>query len=280
MKDPDLLAKRAVWTVAGAATAFFAWPLLAPASAPAGDSGVLLAIASLIKLFMLLMGATFATRVSLGLGRSNPVRRHWSVLAFALWSYSLGQLCLAYYQVIRVVAAPFPSVGDAFFVMGSIGLIVSLIGMVRAYLASGFLPMRKLDLAVTVGGGVLLAAAAAWVLLGPTAALPSALSLAAIVGWLYPITDIVLLVPTVLLLRLAWRMRGGEIWRVWASMVAGFLGFVAGDSAFVFLVVGAARLGPIVQWLFVASYAAVAHAAILQHGLLRQDAGVAATVRG
>lgn len=267
MKIPWRAVDRTVSGVIAAATVLLGWQVLASASAASADDGRLLAVTALTKSALLLAAAVFATLSASGFGRASPVRGGWTGFTIALWAYAAGQLCLAYYQVVERIAVPFPSVADLFFTGGTCLLIASLAAMLRAYLGSDLLRLGFADLGLTLAGALVLAAATAWLLLRPIA-VPAEVTSAWLLGLFYPVSDIFLLVPTVLLLRLAWRLRGGRVWTVWASLAAGFLLFMMGDVCFVFLEAGHEHLGPVVDWLFIASYAAVARAAILQYGLI------------
>lgn len=263
--------ERSVQGVAAAATLLLGWILLAPSTAPLTGDGELLTVTALTKSALLLTAAVFATLTASGFGKKSPTFSGWTLFAIALWGYAAGQLSLAYYQLVERIATPFPSLADLFFVPGTALLIVALIVLLRAYLASDLFGLRFADLAPVLAGSLVLAAVAGWLLLGPIDA-SSGITLTWVLGAFYPISDIVLLVPTVLLLRLAWRLRGGRVWAVWGSLAAGFLLFMFGDVCFVFMDAGHEELGPAVDWLYIASYAAVARAAVVQFGLVSQEA--------
>ena len=51
---------------------------------------------------------------------------------------------------------------------------------------------------------------------------------------LYPVLDFLLLIPTVLLIRIGLRFRGGAVWKVWVRLLGGFLLLCAADTLFAY----------------------------------------------
>ena len=79
-----------------------------------------------------------------------------------------------------------------------------------------------------------------------------------------------MLVPVFILLRIAIRFRGGEVWKVWAGLLAGFLLMCVGDILFAyFTAMGREGLDPLIHVMYILSYAALARGALGQYQLLR-----------
>jgi hypothetical protein len=64
-----------------------------------------------------------------------------------------------------------------------------------------------------------------------------------------------MLVPTVILLQITLRFRGGRVWTVWATLLAGVLSSAAGDVLFADPTEHTQKLvGPLVDLLFIYGY--------------------------
>jgi hypothetical protein len=86
----------------------------------------------------------------------------------------------------------------------------------------------------------------------------------------YPALDLVLLVPLVLLLRIALRLRGGNVGEVWLLLLTGFVFLCAGDICFAyFQSLGAQHLDPFVHATFILAYALIAGGAHRQLRILK-----------
>jgi hypothetical protein len=227
----------------------------------------LLVTASWIKLICLAAATWFAWRCVGFLDRGNPARTPWLTLSVALAAFTLGQGTLTYYQTFRGVS-PFPSFADIWFVLSYPLLIIALVWFMTAYAKSGFVMSGMAPLA---GALTVIAAAAAWPLLRPIAATPAP-PLATALNIAYPALDLVLLIPTIVLLRLASGFRGGAVWRLWAAMLAGFVFIALGDLAFAyFSSFGYTHLDPIVHALYVVAYASLAAGVHVQYELLAPE---------
>jgi hypothetical protein len=90
-----------------------------------------------------------------------------------------------------------------------------------------------------------------------------------VLNLLYPILDFVLLIPTVILLRLTLRFRGGPVGRIWLLLLLGFVFLCVGDVLFSYLsTLGQAALDPLVDAMYVLSYGSLAAGALLQLRIL------------
>jgi hypothetical protein len=251
--------------------AIFLPKVLAPESAIYRDlltPQAILFIAAPVKLLFLLIGAVYASRAAASFESTNPVRTAWLLLASGLSAYVAAQSVLAFYQLVLGRAAPFPSIADLFFVPATLLLAVSLFFFVRVYKSVGFEVAETFDVRIVlffvlsllavfflVVGRPVLASDAPWA--------ERALNIA------YPVLDSILLVPAVLLLKMALSMRGGSLWKVWMALLLGFVFLAAGDILFAFFTtLGKSALDPLLDVAFAWSYILIARAVVTQHGIL------------
>jgi len=75
----------------------------------------------------------------------------------------------------------------------------------------------------------------------------------------YPLLDMALLVPLVLLLRTTWHFRGGSVGTAWVIVLSGFVFMCAGDVLFAyFTALGLTGLDPFVHGAYILSYGLIA----------------------
>jgi hypothetical protein len=85
----------------------------------------------------------------------------------------------------------------------------------------------------------------------------------------YTLFDFILLIPTVMLLRIASRFPGGAVGRIWTALLCGFLFICAGDILFAyFTAMGMARLDPLVDLAYLAGYCGLALGTAYQREVL------------
>jgi len=227
----------------------------------------LLIAAGWTKLACLLAATLYAWRCVGMLDGANPARKPWLILSIGLAAFSLGQGTLTFYQTFRG-QSPFPSVADIWFMISYPLLVIALVSFASAYAQSGFAMEGMATLAVVL---TVVMAAVAWPLLRPIALTPGR-PLATALNVAYPALDLLLLIPTIVLLRLASRFRGGAIWRIWAALLAGFVFIALGDLAFAyFSTFGFTRLDPLVHALYLIAYASLAAGAHAQYQLLAPE---------
>lgn len=195
--------------------------------------GTVLAIGTLGKFLFLLVAAVVSTRIVGRFEPGTPSRTAWQLLSGGLIAMFLGQGCFVYYQFVLGVELPFPSLADVFFVI-SYPLLIGALGMfLRAYAESGF-PIgpasERLWLAAAV---TVVCLAIGYPILMPLVRKPGA-PLETLLNVLYPILDFLLLIPTVLLIRISLRFRGGAVWKVWVRLLGGFLFLCAADTLFAY----------------------------------------------
>jgi hypothetical protein len=228
----------------------------------------ILLIAAPIKLLFLAIAAIYASRSAASFEAANPIRSAWLLLASGLWAYVVAQSVLAFHQIVLGRAAPFPSIADLFFVPATMMLALSLFLFVKVYKSVGFEVAEGFEVGVVfffilsllgvfflVVGRPVLASDAPWA--------ERALNIA------YPVLDAILLVPAVLLLKMALSMRGGALWKVWMALLLGFVFLAAGDILFAFFTtLGKNALDPLLDVAFAWSYILIARALVTQHGIL------------
>lgn len=227
----------------------------------------LLVAVGIAKLASLVTGAVLAGLVARASGAGNPARRAWGLLALGLSGFSLGQAGLMAYQLVLGREAPLPSIGDAGFLAGYGAMILALVGFVRAHMASGLPVGRPRGHVLFAGVAALVLVAVGAPLLMPIASAPAPPAERAL-NMAYPVLDLVALVPCVVLVRMAWKLRGGQIARVWTSLLAGFGAMAAGDILFAyFSSIQAKRLEPLVDLTLFLGYFFVAWGAGRQREL-------------
>jgi hypothetical protein len=231
-------------------------------------STVLTLLASPIKLLFLVWASLLSRRCLGFFERSNPARAPWLLLTIGLSSYTLGQAILAVYQVILVTSAPFPSAADLFFVPATALLAAALFVFVHVYRRAGY-PVGAMGQVLAVGLLVLalLAALVLWtlrpVLVADAPLMEKALNVA------YPVLDCFLLLPTLLLLRMAVLLRGGSLWRVWMALLGGFVCVSIGDILFAFFTTQEMTvLDPLLHLAFAYGYILMARSMASQYSIL------------
>lgn len=194
---------------------------------------VVLAIGTLGKFLFLVVAAVASTLIVGKFEPGTPTRTAWSLLSAGLIALGLGQACFVFYQFVQKIEAPFPSVADVFFVLSYPLLIAALAMFLRAYAASGF-PIGPASERLWLAAGVaLFCAVAGYPILEPLVTRPGE-PLETLLNVLYPVLDFLLLIPTVLLIRISLRFRGGAVWKVWVRLLGGFLFLCAADALFAY----------------------------------------------
>lgn len=194
---------------------------------------VILGIGTFGKLLYLLVAAVVSTLVVGKFEPGTPSRTAWQLLSAGLIAMSLGQACFVFYQFVQGIEVPFPSLADVFFVLAYPLVIGALVMFLRAYSASGF-PIGPASERIWIAAGVaLFCAVVGYPILKPLVTMPGE-PLETLLNVLYPVLDFLLLIPAVLLIRISLRFRGGAVWRVWATLLAGFVFLCAADTLFAY----------------------------------------------
>jgi hypothetical protein len=221
----------------------------------------------------------FAARSSRGFERGSPVRFAWGLLALGLLGFVVGEAAQAVYAVTWSAELPFPSFADLFFLVSYPLLIAAFVLFVRAYRLAGY-PVG------TRPGTFASACAAVLTLVGYALIVPVLRSaspfLERVVSTSSVVFDLMALVPVLLLLRTTWPFRGGGVFKVWATVLFGFLLTFAGDLLFAYFRAhpgGLAglegdQLNALSDVMFLLSYLAIARGTLHQLHLLdaRPDA--------
>ncbi len=260
----------ALAVVVAAVVLFLAWGLAPEASMfrEAQTQHALLAVASVLKIALLVAGALVAFACRDRLDEGNPARPAWALLAAGLFATLAGQLSLAPYQLVSGTS-PFPSVGDLYYVLSYPFFIAAFLVFLRAYREAGFPMGSAAERLAIVAGVALLAVVLAVVVLRPVAAGGADL-LERILNVAYPVLDLVLLLPLALLLRVALRMGTSRVGLVWGELLAGFVFLCLSDMLFAyFSVLGQQHLDPYTHACYVLAYGLVAGGALQQLRLLK-----------
>jgi hypothetical protein len=251
---------RLLWPMLWAATLLFVGWGIVPRAAlftTVLSPSRLIAVASIVKLALLGLGALWSWKARGSLDADNPVRPAWTLLALGLLCNVIGQAALARYQLLGE-QSPFPSAGDVFYVLAYPLVGAALVRFVNAYHQTGY-PMGSRGERVgllTVTAAV--CAVLSFVVLRPVVMAPlppleKALSAA------YPLLDMALLVPLALLLRTTWHFRGGSVGTAWIVVLSGFVFLCAGDVLFAyFTALGLTGLDPFVHGAYILSYGLIA----------------------
>lgn len=229
----------------------------------------LLCFGSLSRVFLLLTALLYTARSTLVFEKGNPVRPAWVFLAVGLFFYFVAQSILGVYQIGFGTAAPFPSLADPLFLLAMILWFIALAWFIRVYSHAGFLDFGRSELIrIVLVFGIpllLLALLVLWPIAQmPAPAMKKALNLA------YPVSDLLLLIPAGLLTRVAVRLWGGKVLRVWMLLLAGFVCLALADILFAYFdVLGLTSVDPFVDVLFTASYVFLCWGTICQYDLVQ-----------
>jgi hypothetical protein len=229
---------------------------------------VLSVIATTCKLAALGTGAIYGARCTSLLERGNPARPAWALVTAWLGAFFVGQAILSTYHLVLKRPNPLPSPGDLFFVLGYLAMIAAAVQLLRVYRASG-LPLGSPRELLAIGGVAMLTTGAlGYVVLQPVATAPEPLA-ERVINVAYPMLDFVALVPTIVLLRMTVRLRGGRVWSIWAALLLGLSVAAAGDILFAYYT-SAHRpsLEPLVDLAFIVSYFLLSSGAVLQRRLM------------
>jgi hypothetical protein len=241
------------------------------AGMPGGELGedLRLYVGNLSKLLFLVLAAFGAARSAASFEADNPMRSSWRIMALGLAGFAAGEAVLVIYQAALHVPSPFPSAADFFFLPSYPLFLAGLLRAIHAYGESGYPIGSPGERAQTAGAAVAVAALAAYPMLKPVVTVPAP-ALEMFLNVAYPVLDLALLVPVVVLLRIAIRFRGGEVWKVWAGLLAGLLLSCAADVFFAYSTAsGRERFDALSDVLFILSYAALARGALGQYHLLK-----------
>lgn len=225
-------------------------------------------ISTLPKLLFCLLGVLGGAAVIQRFEAGNPSRTAWQLWTAGIAGILLGQATLTYYLATRGTLSVFPSAADLFFVLGCLALVAALFAFLRSYRESGF-PIgttgERWGIAL---GAAALSAAVIVPVLWPVMQTPAP-PLEKLLNLAYPILDLLMLVPALMLLRISLRFWGGKVWTVWAALIAGILCTTAGDLAFAwFSLLGQTRLEALIDVAYILGYGFFAASVLSQRELL------------
>jgi len=225
-------------------------------------------VASLSKIVLLACCAYFSWSNARALYTADhDISSAWVRLATGWTLYCMGQMTLGWYQIVKGTDAPFPSRADAFYLLAYPCFLAALLAFLHVYRQAGFgvgTVAQQWALGAAVGVSCLTVAIP---LLRPALAAPTSTGETAL-NLAYPVLDLALVAPLVLLMRVAFALRGGSVAGVWAAVLAGFAFMCAGDVLFAhFSALGKVGLDPYVHATYIVSYGLVAEGARRQGAL-------------
>ena len=227
---------------------------------------VFMAFANGLQVVLIAIAAWSTASVHRRLDPYNPARTPWLLICGGFSAFAVGESVDAFYEIVGT-NRPFPSWLDAVFLSAYLLIGLAFVSFVRTYLRSELSgDARRHRWPTLVFGAVLAAAGIVIVRLllagdGPLAE--------RLVGAAYPVLDLLALVPAFLLLRITLDFRGGALWRVWASILAGFVIACAADFLFAYYTVrGASAQDTLMEALYLLAYAAFLRGSRLQEGLV------------
>jgi len=180
------------------------------------------------KLVCLGLGAFFCFRSAARFGSGNPARAPWRSIGAWLASWTLGQLLLVVYACHLLPEPPGVSAADAAFLAGFVPLFAGQIRFIFVYRASGFpIGSARQHLVIAALTAVTLAALS-WGLIARLARSDAPIA-DRVVYVAYPVLDLAALVPTAVMMRIAFAFRPSKVWAVWAGLLAGFASIAVGD---------------------------------------------------
>ena len=243
------------------------WPGAAVFSGLLNET-VLAWVSALGKVPFLLLGTAYAWRNTRRFEAGNPARLGWLLLFWGLLSFTLAQSSLCVYELFLGVAVPFPSVGDVFFLIGYPLLTAALFTFIRSYAAAGFPIGGARERSAFAAATLVVCALIGAPILRPIFTTPAP-ALEKFLNLAYPILDFILLVPTVLLLRINFRFRGGVVWKTWIALLGGILFNFGGDTLFAYLqALGETRFHYLVDILYILAFGWIARGVLYQHEML------------
>lgn len=258
--------RRLIWVALALSIAMYVVQALA-GSAWLPERG-LTAVACVFKLAFQLAATVFAWANASRFEEGNPSRPAWRFLSLGCLAVFLGQLWYAPIQ-LSLQRTTFPSPADASFVLSYPLLLLALLGFLRAFRQAG-LVVPSGQLGLLAAGTVAVLAVLGYSLLKPLVQAPTE-GLAHFLNVFYPAADLVLLIPTVVLLRLSVALRGGHVWPVYLALLMGMVCSAAGDAAFAYSSnYGLNHLDPIFNAMFLAAYALLAQSSLHQREILAE----------
>ncbi|MDA8018612.1 MAG: hypothetical protein MPN21_14320 [Thermoanaerobaculia bacterium] len=200
------------------------------------DQGAGLSVVAICKWICLALAACLAVASARRLRTTS-----WRWLALGSCLFAIAQSVLVRHQLFLGVEVPFPSGADPAFIGGMLALAAGAATFLRELAVSGFpLQLRERlwrDLLAVFGAGSLLF----WLMLRPLLP-PEVWDTETVLSLLYPICDLFLLLPAVLLLEVTREFADGRARGIWSALLLTFLLFLVGDLLFALFLEGASPL--------------------------------------
>lgn len=217
-------------------------------------------------------------------GKQDAARWTWQLLAFGTLAFAVAEGI--YFVQENLLQFPeealFPSIADAFWSVAYLFYLAGVLVMAVAYHRSG-LPQpsfvrNSLPCLLLLGG---LSAVMYQTVLGDILNDTELDALSRTLYWLYPVMDLLILLP-VIWLALITRMLGeGAFSRPWRALVPGFVVMCLADLYYAWLDhQGAYQTGHYVDLLWDASYWLIGLSALYQIRLLQAVQGQASLIKG
>jgi len=226
------------------------------------SSGMLLVFSDTLPILAALFAGAATLYVAASFHAGDSHRRVWVLVGAGLFLWFLGELSWALMEVAFRIKVPFPSIADAFWLLGYVPIFLGL--------GSGF---RRLDIRVrrvpfAVPLGILGTLAAVYLLVMFVPIIGSDIPLAEkLLDLAYPLGDWLILIPAVFTL---FTLRHGVLAKPWLALVAGFLLMVVADSLFSYMTFrGFYRTGSMIDLVWVAGYLVIALASLQQAQYLK-----------
>jgi len=209
-------------------------------------------------------------------GPDSPQRRPWLLFAVGFGLWSIGQAILVYYYVVLEDPTAFPSPADPFYVCASALIAVAsfwfAVGAQRSGLPFGS-PMR-----FWTPGLVVIAFAAVGIhpLLAPVIRAGGA-GPELFLNVYYPSIDLVAMIPCAVMVRVAFRFRGGRLIFTWLPITLGITAVLVSDILFSYTTaLGMDAVRGVMDYLYYAGYVVLAHGILHQVAVVRSSAARAA----
>ena len=208
---------------------------------------------ALLKPVGLALSVVFSAKVALRLNFIGTHRFGWTVLSVGLGFLLIGQLVIAFHQVILHEAVPYPSIGDLFFVMSYVFILWGLFSFCSTTYQSSIIPDRFFHFYWPAAFVMVSFGTFGYWILSPITESSEGLTL--VLNLLYPIAGWIELAPCAVVFLMATRFRGGLLLYPWLLLTLGFACSLLADIFFSYLTsFSIAWVEPLVDVLYLASY--------------------------
>lgn len=199
----------------------------------------------------------------------------WFLITLGLTFFLVGEILYSYQEVILKadMDSLFPTYADIFYIIAYIPIISGIIHFLRLYAKSGFplgnwkrtaLILSLFFITIVVGVSIFIYA--------PMLMDDSTSPLAKFIYIYYPIADLVLVLPCLLIIHLLGVMGHGSYSLPWRLIAAGFILMAFGDILFSIMSWNSNyQTGSLIDWTWNLSYLILAAAGICQSALMRKS---------